>query len=405
MIVSDKDVTLYKRNSNGTPIGWRIYYNRDTFFLEHGVVGGTLIKESFKSDRKPVAEIKSRINRKRKEGYVELSEVYDNAPKILSDNEIVRYLNTYLPKVNTNIDNSDKPMKAVTFEYDKYNDRYGQFKINGIRAHCSYVKEGEGFFAYDSLKLTTQEGTELKVPTLISYLKESIPNSIFDKMKYENYILDGEIYLPGHPINEINSACKNLNNPLNKYLQYWIYDLAVPDIQQNTRFDMLKPFESKFGFVKTEDVDVIKDFHLNNKNRLVYIPHFEVRDDKDSVRLRDAFIEAGFEGLISRAIYSPYQFGCRNQAMVKFKKIYDGLFEILDIIPEGKRRANLPKVICRNDINSETFECTIVGKFDYQEQVLKDRGLYIGKKLFVEYRERSGINQLPFHAKGIKIIL
>ena len=93
--------------------------------------------------------------------------------------------------------------------------------------------------------------------------------------------------------------------------------------------------------------------------------------------------------------------------MLKYKKIYDGLFEILDIVPEGKKRATLPKFICKNDINDNTFETTIIGTFEQQEQYLINKDKYItGEYLcLVEFRERSGVNELPFHAKGVKIIL
>ena len=35
--------------------------------------------------------------------------------------------------------------------------------------------------------------------------------------------------------------------------------------------------------------------------------------------------------------------------------------------------------------------------------ILKDKDKYIGKYAIVEFRERSGVNQVPFHAKVITI--
>ena len=101
--------------------------------------------------------------------------------------------------------------------------------------------------------------------------------------------------------------------------------------------------------------------------------------------------------------YSDYQFGKRNLAMIKYKKSTDGIFEILDIYPEGNKRSDLPLFKCKNDINDATFECHIGGTFEYQKSFLNNPELYIGKKLTIEYGERSGVNQLPFHIKTVKL--
>jgi hypothetical protein len=90
--------------------------------------------------------------------------------------------------------------------------------------------------------------------------------------------------------------------------------------------------------------------------------------------------------------------------MLKFKKKEDGKFLIIDIIPEGIKRSNLPKFVLRNDINDELFECTLNAPHAVQEQIFVDKDKYINEYMLVEYRERSGVNQVPFHAKGIKIL-
>ena len=89
--------------------------------------------------------------------------------------------------------------------------------------------------------------------------------------------------------------------------------------------------------------------------------------------------------------------------MLKFKKKEDGLFEIIDIVPEGRKRVNLGKFVLRNDINDAEFECTYNASHTAQEEILVNKASYIGKKCLVEFRERSGISKVPFHAKAIKI--
>ena len=121
----------------------------------------------------------------------------------------------------------------------------------------------------------------------------------------------------------------------------------------------------------------------------------------ESVAKRDNYIDLGFEGLILRDYNAEYQFGKRNLSMLKYKKIYDGWFEIVDIQPQSKKD-NLPLFILKNDINSETFECTINASHDMQKYFLVNKKYFIGQEAFVEYRERSGVKEVPFHAKIIK---
>ena len=88
--------------------------------------------------------------------------------------------------------------------------------------------------------------------------------------------------------------------------------------------------------------------------------------------------------------------------MFKYKKKLDGLFSIVDV-KEDKR--GLPIFTLQNDINSEYFECTINLPQDKQRNLMAMGKLLVGKKGLVEYRERSGVKEVPFHAKLITIYL
>ena len=123
-----------------------------------------------------------------------------------------------------------------------------------------------------------------------------------------------------------------------------------------------------------------------------------------ATKYRNSFIDKGFEGLILRNPNEEYQFGKRNSSMIKYKKSTDGKFMIIDIKPEGIKRPDIPLFICKNDINDAEFECHVGGTFEYQKQCLKHKDKYIGRYMYVEYGERSGINELPFHIKTTSII-
>ena len=397
---------LYKRNSIGSPIQWIIKQEYNTISIKSGLVLGQTFNQYIECANADAAikEFNSRVTKKRKEGYKELSEVYDNAPDVdtLNNFDLANYLDTYLPKYNSSDNGNILPMLCKTLENNNpfvKNSYRGQWKINGLRCLIGAIKVN-GLFKNYELTFQSREGTKWHLPILEANLSTMFNTTLIDFLIASGAKLDGEIYLPGYSVNDINSFVKNPAMPQHELLQFWCYDIAVEDICYIQRRELL--LNTLNIYIPVIDN---KDAHLNNKRTLVLLPEYHVWDINSATDNRDKFINLGFEGLVIRNVEANYGFDARNNNMLKYKKIYDGLFEILDIVPEGKKRATLPKFICKNDINGNTFETTIIGTFEQQEQYLINKTDYIGKLLNVEYRERSGLLQVPFHAKGIKIIL
>lgn len=396
---------LYKRNSNGKPIFWEIHKSPTGVIQVHyGLVGKEGHFEQINTHRKIDDEIASQIKAKRKEGYKTVQDLYDNAPLIVSGDSLYRYLDTYLPKFNTHEDGKFIPMLCKTLEDNRPFEKgsyLGQWKINGERCIITMSKD-DGLFGDLHLCYRSREGVDWT--SKLSYLDEillpCIPDEIKDMMIEEGVGLDGELYLPGYGINEINSFIKNIEVPQHYKLQYWLYDICIENMSALNRQILLNNNFSQYHpnhILKKED-------HLNNTNRLILLNNDTVDNINMAISMRDYFISLGFEGLVIREKSAEYQFGGRrNNSMLKFKKKEDGLFEIIDIVPEGVKRANLGKFVLRNDINDELFECTYNASHSSQEEILINKSKYIGKKVLVEYRERSGVNQLPFHAKAVKI--
>ena len=397
---------LYKRNSKGKPIFWQINdIGNNTIRVYYGLVGKEGRTETYNTNRKVEDEIKSAINSKRKEGYKELQDLYDNAPYNETNNtNLFIYLNTYLPKFNTHEDGRFIPMLCKTLEDNKPFEKHsysGQWKINGERCIITAFKDDD-LFQDIHLNYRSREGVDWtdKLKYLDEYLLPKIPKTILDMMIEESVGLDGELYLPGYTINDINSFIKNTELPQHYQLQYWMYDICIPDMSAIARYGTL---ETNFRRFIPQTMN--KNTHLNNTERLILLPNHSVQDFSEAVRYRDEFIDMGFEGLVIRDDAASYQFGGkRNQSMMKFKRKEDGKFIIVDIIPEGKR-TNLPKFVCKNDINDELFEVTLNKPQVEQEEIFIHKSNYIGKYLaLVEYRERSGIKEVPFHAKMIELI-
>ena len=393
---------LYKRNAKGDPILWQIEKANDEYKVSYGAVCGHIHEEIINGKLVKANEIESRIKAKRKEGYKELSELKDSGPvEIKDDIALINYLYTYLPKNNTTDDGFTLPMLAKVLKDNKPFDKrkyLGQYKINGVRCIIGAIKTNDLF---NPIRLTyrSREGTDWtpKLTWMDEVIKPEIKDDLLDAMLEEGACLDGELYLPGYKVNDINSFVKNEKLPQHYQLQYWCYDIAI----DNMSYDARRKF-------RTENINRIcytfntYDQHLNNKSKLILLPDVAICDIDDATRFRDKFISLGFEGLIVRDVSSAYQFGARNLAMLKYKRVDDAKFKIVDVVPEGVR-TTLCKFVLRNDINDELFEAT--GNFDHsrQEYILKHKEDFIGKLATCEYRERSGVKNVPFHCKLIDI--
>lgn len=395
---------LYRKDNNGNINVWQAEsLDLTSIKIYHGRLNGNLIQEIIKTHRHTEDEIKSRRNEKRKAGYKYLSELKDNT-ELPSKEGLLQFLNAYLPSIRTTADGSTLAMLAKSFDkanniFKKVDGYFGQYKINGLRCFIR-AEEQIGLFSDYHLTFQSREGTYWNsLEILEDRLLNLLPEELLKLMAHENYVLDGELYIPGYTVNDINSAVKNEHNPLNRCVQYWCYDLAIEDTAQYKRFEILDGYLDVFQHDWFE-----KRQHLNNLDTLIYLPRFSITDEESARKKRDDFVELGFEGLIMRNPIEEYQFGKRNMAMLKYKKATDGKFLILDIYPEGEKR-DIPLFKLKNDINNETFEVHINGSFEYQKIFLDDKvkEKIIGRYMFVEFGERSGINQVPFHCKTVKL--
>ena len=404
MLPFDYTKALYRKNNNGKPTVWFARPNDGmSVVVYHGIIGNTISVDYFKTMRLPEEDVRSRFDAKRKAGYKYLSEIRDSH-SLPVEEELIQFLTTYLPGIRTNAEGKTLAMLAKTFDnennklFKKITWYLAQWKINGLRC---FIRAEESDDMFNPIKLIFQS-REGEIWNSLSHLEEQllkiIPQFVLNLMCYEDYVLDGEVYIPGFTVNQINHAVKDSKCPENKLVQYWCYDIAVEG--ENA--------ESRYLFLEDHFKDWIGSFnnklhHLSYNKPFIILPSQVVTDEQRAVHLRDTYIDKGFEGLILRNPYMEYQFGKRNLSMIKFKKSTDGIFEILDIYPEGNKRSDLPLFKCKNDINDATFECHIGGSFDYQKSFLNNREQYIGRKLVVEFGERSGVNGLPFHIKTVTL--
>lgn len=396
---------LYRRNNNGMPTVWWASFNSDTNSIAvfYGLVRGNIRKEVYTVTQKDGnKELESRYNEKIKQGYQYLNEICDmhDRPPVEDENslELFNFLNTYLPKdLSNGNSNLLLPMLAKTYSgnvWKKVSCMYGQYKINGLRCIITAYTQND-MFKPIRLRFQSREGIIWNtLENLSDYLLSIIPANIIRDMIDGYVALDGEIYLPGYTINQINHFVKDANCVENKLLQFWCYDIMMEGNQAHRnmyRYHIKKP--TSFNSIKE---------HYNNKERLIILHNKYITDDNEAIDARNHFINLGFEGLILRNAKTDYQYGRRRaNYMEKFKDAAEGDFIILDIYKEKKR--DLPILLCKNDINNEKFETRLSVSHIVQQEVLFDSQSYIGRTVHIEYGERSGVARVPFHIKTVVI--
>lgn len=396
---------LYRRNNNGMPTVWWASLNSDTNSIAvfYGLVRGNIRKEVYTVTQKDGnKELESRYNEKIKQGYQYLNEICDmqDRPPVEDENslELFNFLNTYLPKdLSNGNSNLLLPMLAKTYNgnvWKKVSCMYGQYKINGLRCIITAYTQND-MFKPIRLRFQSREGIIWNtLENLSDYLLSIIPANIIRDMIDGYVALDGEIYLPGYTINQINHFVKDANCVENKLLQFWCYDIMMEGNQAHRnmyRYHIKKP--TSFNSIKE---------HYNNKERLIILHNKYITNDNEAIDARNHFINLGFEGLILRNAKTNYQYGRRRaNYMEKFKDAAEGDFIILDIYKEKKR--DLPILLCKNDINNEKFETRLSTSHIVQQEVLFDSQSYIGRTVHIEYGERSGVARVPLHIKTVVI--
>lgn len=396
---------LYRRNNNGMPTVWWASFNSDTNSIAvfYGLVRGNIRKEVYTVTQKDGnKELESRYNEKIKQGYQYLNEICDmqDRPPVEDENslELFNFLNTYLPKdLSNGNSNLLLPMLAKTYNgnvWKKVSCMYGQYKINGLRCIITAYTQND-MFKPIRLRFQSREGIIWNtLENLSDYLLSIIPANILRDMIDGYVALDGEIYLPGYTINQINHFVKDANCVENKLLQFWCYDIMMEGNQAHRnmyRYHIKNP--TSFNSIKE---------HYNNKERLIILHNKYITNDNEAIDARNHFINLGFEGLILRNAKTNYQYGRRRaNYMEKFKDAAEGDFIILDIYKEKKR--DLPILLCKNDINNEKFETRLSVSHIVQRIVLSESQSYIGRTVHIEYGERSGVSRVPFHIKTVVI--
>lgn len=377
--------TLYKRTKTGAVQYWKVETvdNRDGIAIvkesgQFGTTSPTFHREEIYAGKqgrgmKGQAEFQAESDWKRKhdEGYKTSADL--GIPT--KDIDPVEYnfaalLEAALPKFNTDASGELLPQLARIKLWTPGCTSYPQLietKFDGNRS--TIVLDLDRTYA-----LSRTGKPQMNINHLTAILDVNIPFG----NRTSKVILDGEIYLHGLPLEEINEAIKKVNENSPK-LQFMIYDLPLLDDDQEVRSATVQAF--------SEQLD--SPFFPYSKVHVV-------ESDEDVMQFHDEQLEAGFEGAIVKNPKSKYQPGQRNNDWKKVKARDENEFEITGHT-FGQRGAQDLKFICACSAGS--FEVTMNGSIATKERLAAKAESLIGKMLTVEHKGYTKYG-IPNHAKG-----
>ena len=384
-----------------SPLTWMIGYGTHLYKagirIEYGTIDGKQtvnFKEVYgvnigrANETSPLEQAKKEAEAewllKLKQGYKERLE--DISPLITDINEIL------------------KPMKAQKdFSKDKLTKKIGfpciqQPKLNGLRAVLRWeddYTEGEGVFKTIISKAVfrSKEGIEYYMP----HITENLDKSYFINFHTGDLLAyDGELYCHGLKLNEIKASCpfkkddkvyKSSLNP--RIIQFYSFDLSIPDINQKDRNILLATMI----------------FDNNYKvNNIIYVTPCLCGSYEEAIKWNEMYLKEGYEGSIFRNIEAMYNFGGRPSTMLKLKYKKNTECNIIDIIlKEDTGNRSYITFVLHNDINDSTFESVPYGDETQRQEYLLNKSKYIGQYATVEFYERSGVKEVPFHSNVVTI--
>lgn len=406
-------LTFMTTTLNKTVRCWSIDREASRTTVRYGSFGSTsFVEEIFEENE---TAYRKRIRDKLKSGYVGVSKLPD---KIEHAHRIIKEFSDKLPFKN--------PMKCQKYSPVKFiYPCSGQPKFNGVRCYIIWGEwiEGDGLFKErkEGVMLLSSEGNRYFVPHVAKCFKKSDFYSIGSDVP--DIYFDGELYVHGEKLNtiksripiEINGVISTPSLPVDP-IKFYCFDIAIEDViyekRRLNRFDIFHSSDRMRAVIPTNSCVYVEtrsskakglyDIHYIGTSPIVYVHDTKINNYAEAEEFIIDCIANGFEGAVFRSFENTYQYGKRPSDIIKAKKFVDGEFEVVDIIlvQDGQYGCMF---ICRNDINSSTFECNPTGTYEKQNKHHANRDKIIGKLVTVRYYERSGVKKCPFHANVVTV--
>jgi len=271
-----------------------------------------------------------------------------------------------------------EPMLAKKYDEAKMKkfigDPYIQPKLDGIRATTFSPAEGR-------VLMRSRQANDLGcyVPHLVKQAKVG--------GLHEDVTLDGELYLHGHPFQDLMHIIKG-KSELTKKIQYHVYDIYLHESPTYKFFVRDEILRDVLGQYKDLCPSIIKV-------QTVPLNGIPIRN------IHDTFKKQGYEGIMIRDGGAPYHPGKRSSGLLKYKDYEEDDFLIIDVFPGKGKNEECATLLCNAKKKGNTFTCTSPGDYEEKKIILKNSFEVIGKKVTVKYLSltRDGIPREPVALK------
>jgi ATP-dependent DNA ligase len=306
-------------------------------------------------------EYNSIVKKYQDKGYKRLDSLTNKAFDLITPAE----MDNLAPTLRSDQDGNLKPMlaKSSTQCQNSVLDKkmWNSRKLNGVRMMTKYSPDLDKVITISRGGKNYDEAAKLITDELYEYLKAN-----------PDIILDGELYHHGTYLQTISGMARLKEwEPRCSILEYWVYDLAIPDVIFDDR------------------LKILNDLRLNtfkDSKKIKIQEHYPSQSWEEIQRLHDKWVKEGFEGLVARKPNKVYEYGKRSSTMIKVKQRNDEEFEIVDY-KDGLRDEDFCFILQTKE--GKLFSAKPNGSRDIKEAYMNRIDYMIGKMATVSYFEWS----------------
>ena len=273
------------------------------------------------------------------------------------------------------------PMLAHTYEPPSSKNKkngivfpcYVQPKLDGLRCICYLVPNGSS--SSGEPKVVAQSRTGAYFETVEHICAELRPILL----KNPGLILDGELYTPDMPFEELVGLIKrkkatttNANANIH-CIKYHIYDIVVDGVPYSERHDRI---------VQIAD---------GPKCHLEVVHTQPIHDLNAFQQAFGEYVASGYEGIMLRNVAGPYRQNYRSHDLQKYKEFVEAEYPIVGFKEADGRDKGTVVWVCAT-AECRQFSVRPRGTQEQRRQWFQDGHKYQGKLLTVIYQELSELN-------------
>lgn len=353
--------TLYKLDSKNKPRFWKVYIEPTDEGVKLGTESGMLngkVKDHF-------VLITSGKNLGRSNATTPYTQAKSEAESMFV---IQQTKKGYVP----DLEDFKREGAMLAHKYEEHGDKlpevfWVQPKLNGVRVRVLRT---------DDCVIYQSRGNKI-----FTQAPQRITNALMVKLRPGQKV-DAEFFIPNIPLRHISSAVKAFNPEYTPRLQLHIFDIVLGGSQTFTeRYTHLQRTWGPWWGLNACGIFLVEACLVTKKSQY---------EEK-----RSEYVRRGYEGVMARDPYAPYEEGIRSYSLQKDKPIQDTELDIIrvEIDREG---CGMPVVSYQG---GPEFAVRLKGAHWLRIDMGKNPEQYLGKKLTVAFQSVLESGALEF-ARG-----